>query len=218
MPRPTARRSARPGWPRRWQHDTRRRSRHGEIRSARPPTGPSTIFPTPPGRRSRSPHARTSTGDLVERAPERRIGHRHAVRVVDLDRVAATATEDREGHRDTMVAVRDDPPAEWGVTADDHHPIWTLLDHGSNRTEVGDRGGDAVALFDPELLGARNHGLAFGMGGQAGEERQLVDHRRDFTRPHSYAPESGRTYVVRRDLFARLGVARRASRDRASHR
>src|ERR1700722_8805646 len=157
MPRPTARRSARPGSPRRWRHDTRRRSRRGGIRSARPPTGPSTIFPTPPGRRSRSPFARRSTGDLVERTPERRIRHGHAVRVVDLDRVAAAAAEDRESHRDTVIAVRDDPPAQWGVTAAYYHPIRSLLDLGSDRTEVRDRGGDAVALFYPELLGARDH-------------------------------------------------------------
>src|SRR5204863_6424151 len=46
---------------------------------------------------------------------------------------------------------------------------------GAEGGERGGHGGDAVRLLDAQLGGLGDHGFARGVGGERGEQRQLVD-------------------------------------------
>ena len=74
-----------------------------------------------------------------------------------------------------MVAVALDDAAACAAAAAHGQAVGVLLDLDAERAQHGGGGGDAIGLLDAQLGGVGDARLALGVGGDGGEQRQLVD-------------------------------------------
>src|SRR5688572_26000419 len=82
-------------------------------------------------------------------------------------------------------------------------PIRRFLRPGTDRLEVSDDGGDAVALLHPKLLRPPNRRDALRARGETPEQHELVDHPRHIRSLDRRSAKGGRARANRAHRLAR---------------
>src|SRR2546423_7400120 len=103
--------------------------------------------------------------------PEAWVGYGYAVRILDLDAIAGGGGENTERHCDAVITPRIDHARQLLAPGPHTQTIGQLVDLGSNRAEILDDGGNAIALLNPQLGCAADFEFDASAGGDASNQR-----------------------------------------------